>query len=94
MVSPVASAYIILHTSSRPALETLERRLSAVPLGSQYYVAFRPAAAPIPRLKRGCKVPELSKLLASLDSRTRIVSAGPSNLERRFGAAPLSDAAE
>jgi SAM-dependent methyltransferase len=46
-VSPVASAYIILHTSSRPVLDALERRLSAVPLGSQYYVAFRPAAAPI-----------------------------------------------
>jgi SAM-dependent methyltransferase len=46
-VRPVASAYIILHTSSRPVLDTLERRLASVPLGSQYYVAFRPAAAPI-----------------------------------------------
>jgi ubiquinone/menaquinone biosynthesis C-methylase UbiE len=42
-VDPIASAYIILHTSSRPALDTLERRLASVPLGSQYFVAFRPA---------------------------------------------------
>jgi SAM-dependent methyltransferase len=46
-VSPIASAYIILHTSARPMLDTVERRLSAIPLASQYYVAFRPAAAPI-----------------------------------------------
>jgi len=45
-VSPVASAYIIVHTSSRPALDRLEHRLANVPLGSQYYVAFRPTVAP------------------------------------------------
>jgi SAM-dependent methyltransferase len=39
--TPIESAYIIAHTSSRKTLLALERRVAAVPFGSQYYVAFR-----------------------------------------------------
>ncbi len=39
--------------------------------------------------KRGFKSAELTKLLATLDAKTKVLDSGPSPTERQFGAAPL-----